>query len=291
MKNCLFIPTLPKFLDILRPVITSKSSKAVLFNPNNEAYHLIDKQLYYKNNRLSEDDLNDLAANNENKPIREQLLIYAMFGFLYFENDLRNRSKFYIDKIQMNKYFGTSSGEHGFNLYEKLHDISNHVYGIIWDNGVYPIFNIEEHEKNIVVESVYFHTLLNMMIEEISLQDNGKFYTDAVNTSILLEKNKNSALIAVELASLLARCKKSGKPHIAVESLILRIESLTTICFFSDKSTSYKNKVLKKAFSEVVNILTCRTCYSNEIELNIPISEINMKNLKFVININRKKHN
>lgn len=289
-NHILFIITNNKFLDSFRTTITNDGSLAVLFNPEkHNDYCLTKNSLCYSNGKkISDEDFIKLLSS-KNTPIKNQLLINAIFSFIYFNFDVRNFWVYKIDKASLNRYLGLSIGAKGYNLYEKIASLSN-IYGIIFNLGVFPLLKIKEQtNKIIVIESHYFHQLALLVLENSynSYGEAAKFYSDKVNLSILKEKNKNAAMIAIELISLSSRCKANA--HIKLKTLIYRVPNLLQVCQSTTESTSLKNRTLKRAFKDVKNILDKCTKLQDEVEnFNITFPEIKMNNLDACIEINFK---
>ncbi len=290
MVKRIYAITLKGGQDMLRNAVTDENCKAVVFNPENMDYLLKVSTLYYKGSVLSEEEVLELVANPDvNKPIKEAMLIYGLFSYLYAEQDIRNKHVFETTVIELSNYLGISTGSKGFKIVEKLIEISK-VYGIIPGVGVFPLIEIEEQQDKLIIKSQYLHMAFNAVINECfnNYGERGKYYTDKVYANILTEKNKAAALVAIEIANLIARAR-GNKAHISVRNIIIKIPQLTAICLSNNTSTSNKNKQLKRVFSKVYDILEDKTSLFNDLKyLKICIPSVNISNLDAVIDISYK---
>lgn len=289
MKNKLYILTLAGFRDALRPVISDENCKATLLNFQDEDYVLYNNVLDYKGVSLSIEEVFELAANpNINKSIRENVLIYGIFSFLYSQRDLRNRYEFEVTESEMCKFLGLSIGANGFRLAEKLESLTG-IFGVIEGQGIYRLIDVTRSEDKIKIKSLYFHRLLNDLLEDSfnEFGERAKYYTDKINASITSVKQKTAALIAIELSSLIAR-SKGKKAHISIRTLFYRVPQLMAI-YLSKGSISFKNRQLKRIFSTVNSILDTKTDFPDELEeFIVEIPSIDIRKLDSVINISFK---
>ncbi|RAV06613.1 hypothetical protein [Paenibacillus sp. YN15] len=158
--------TQPKFKDALRNVITEDESLAVVLHLNDTDYVLKDQTLYHQGVPLSLDDIFRLIIDTEkNEPLPEQLLMAAIFTFLYSKRDLRNGTKFETSVNELSAFLGTSVGSKGFRLVEKLKSFKS-VYGVIPSEGVFTVLEVEQSHGKLILRSPYFHRILNLILSE-----------------------------------------------------------------------------------------------------------------------------
>ena len=290
----LIIPTLKGFTDCFRPAINTDNPCVFLFNPasSEDSCELIDNVLYYQGYALSPDEIQELASNpKENKPIKENLLIYGVFSYLYSLHDLRNQIEIETTISSISYFLELSTGTKGFKLKEKLEELSK-VYGVIVDKGVYPLLEVKEHNGTLIIRSEYMHHALNLMLQECNDRygERGRYYTDSVHVNLVNEKNKTAALVVIELASLIVRAK-GKQAHISLKSLAYRVPPLLNI-WLSNSNTSMKNRQLRRVFGNLYDLLGDKTeLYIDLKDLEISIPQLSVSNPDAVIRIRYKGYN
>ncbi|MEC1717799.1 hypothetical protein [Schinkia azotoformans] len=293
MNNRLIVPTLKGFTDCFRTAITSDNSCMFLFNPasSEDLYELIDNVFYYQSHELSPDEIQELASNpKENKPIKENLLVYGVFSYLYSLHDLRNHNEFETTISSISYFLGLSTGTKGFKLKENMEELGK-VYGVIVDK-CYPLLEVEERNGNLIIRSEYMHHALNLMLQECNDRygERGRYYTDSVHANLVNGKNKIAALVVIELASLIARAK-GNQAHISLKSLAYRVPPLLNI-WLSDSSISMKNRKLRRVFENLYDLLGNKTeLYIDLKDLEISIPQLSVSKPDAVIRIRYKGYN
>ncbi|MFC5530473.1 hypothetical protein [Cohnella yongneupensis] len=290
MTERLLIPTLKGYRDMLRTAVTEENeSKAVLFHPKVDDYVLKNGCLYCRGSALSYEQIISLVSNPEvNKSLKEPILPYALFSFMYSKGDVRNNARLETTESELCSFLGVSTGGNGFKLIEKLRHLQ-YVYGEIPTRGVFPFLQIEEQQAGrYVLTSEYLHHVLNMMLAE-SFEKYGhraRYYTNKVHSDIVAVRNKTAAVIVIELSHLIVTAGRQGKPHMTLQELVLRIPQLLAIWTSTQHRTGFRNRQLKRAFEPVVDLMREKTAlYDELLDLDIQIPRLDVTNPKAVIRI------
>ncbi len=259
-SNSLIVLSDKNHREALKPCRLGKHSKAYLLHlreEEQEKYILRGNILYEGETPLNKVELGSLVCDlNINYPIKNNLLIYGLFSYLYEKEDLRNKDTWFIKVVDIERYFGVSTGKKGYHLVNKLFDFQD-IFGVIEDK-VYPLLIIEDYTKtHIILKSPYMHELMKDILEGISLEGQEKsiYYTTVIDKSILKEKNELAALMTIELAILTVVTKE---PHIAYGNLISKVPRLRQKVEGLE-STSQQNRILKRCFLKVYELLEDRT--------------------------------
>jgi len=255
--NALIIPTLSGYTDVFRPTISKPDSKAFLFNPQDSRYRLEGRVLTLNGSPIRKEELLRLAGDPaENQPIKENVLIYGVFSYLFQRKDFANSSSFEIGITDISRYFGVTTGEKGFRLLEKLQSLAT-VYGILADSGeVFPLLTVEPSDSKLRLTSIYLHRVLSAMLAIHYDWEKRKpfFYTGLAYASLIAARNTAAALIVIELVRLIVSAGSRRSPSIAVSRLEQYVPQLRAIRL-SDCSTSRKNRDLKRIFRVVYRLL------------------------------------
>lgn len=262
-KN-LIVPTLSSHTDVFRPTISDRSSRLFLFNPQGSKYTLKDKMLFRDEVALSKEELFIQAKNHAvNQPIKENVLIYGVFSYLYLKKGLEYNQSFEISITDISRFFGVTMGEKGFKLFEKLKTLEQ-VFGIIGKTGeAFQLLKVEKHGSKLHIVSEYMHRALNMMISFSKSENKPLYFTPYAHSSLIASKNKIASLIVVELIRLFATAGKF--PRIRIYQLEQYVPQLRAIRF-SNKSNSLKNRDLKRIFTSVYRLIATKTEISREID-------------------------
>lgn len=288
----LIIPTASGFRDMLRTTVTNNDSKVALLHLPNEDYRLHNNQLYHRGSVLNTEQLLSLVSNpSENKPLKEPVLPYGIFSFMYSKGDLRNDARIETTENELCSFLGVSTGYNGFRLIEKLLHYQ-YVYGVIPSKGVMPLLQLDMHHNGkIVITSEYLHHVLNMMLTECfdKYGQRGRYYTNKIHADLVSVRNKPAAMVAIELSRIIVTSGKYGKPHITLQELVRAIPQLRAI-LLSTQQTSYKNRQLKRTFESLIEILQNKTELYTEfskLEVHLP-EQLLFSKLKAVIRVTHK---
>lgn len=286
LESKLYVITFKGYIDMLKNAVTTEDCKAVLFNPEDYNYFLNGDVLYYKGNALNEEEVFEYCANPKiNKSIKEALLIYGIFSFIYTTQDLRNKDTFQISLCELSRYLKVSMGQKGYRLNEKLKSLSE-VYGLVSGVGVFKLLEAREQGNTIIIQSQYLHIAFNNMLNDAFNEygERVKWYTNRVYSSIVSERNVAAGLVVIEIVSLTARAK-GGRAHISIKNLVSRIPQLIKICL-SENSTGAKNKYLRRVFNTVNKILDSKTSLYDELkDLKVAVPNINILDIDSVVDI------
>lgn len=261
VKTCKLV-TLSNFKDSLRTIVSEDGARAVLFHPRDSQFQLGGDTLYQNGEPLSMQDVCNLAFDRSvNHHLEEPVLLLGLWSYLYDNHDVRNGKTFEVSEKALGRYLGVSVGEKGFRLSEKLQSFQE-VFGVIPEKGVFRLLEVEYLASGkLVLRSEYFHRLLNMLVQEVHDQYDGKrfFYTDKALMGLVTAKNKLAALIALELVTLVIIAgSKVHNPHIGLSTLADRIPQLHAI-LYGPAPLGVRNKQLRRAFGGVKEYLEDRT--------------------------------
>lgn len=242
----MFVPSHPYYRDMLRTVKTRDSSQAILLHPSEPGYVCRDGHLYKDGNLLGVDDLRQLVKSNGE--IRDPLMVYGIFSFFYFKGDIRNRNFIECRKSDLYQFLEINKGGKGYPLIETLKSYES-VMGWVFGKGVFPLLKIEQlPDGRLRLTSEYFHHVLNALLEECNLSSESgyKYRLTSITVSILRQRSKQAALIALEFAYLLETMSgDKGKRMISIRKLMNRVPDFGKVLRDESKSISYRNRHMR----------------------------------------------
>lgn len=251
----LFIPSYPRFRDMLRMSKTEKGCQAILLPPLTEGYVCRDGVLYKDGVPQDTDQLRQLMA--QGGAIPDPILVNGIFSFFYYKGDIRNRISMECSRKEFWNFLGRKEGGNAYRLQEVLSGYES-VVGWVYGKGVFPLLKVEHLPGDRVrLSSEYFHHALNALLSACSPEDveePRRYRVTTMHRSVLLHRNKFAALVSLEFARLM---ESSGqiKSQIAIRSLLSCIPALGKALTDESKSISFRNRKLGEVLTAATEII------------------------------------
>ncbi|WP_135555452.1 hypothetical protein [Paenibacillus cymbidii] len=248
MDNRLIVITEPVFQGVLS-LYVARETRAFLFYPTAESMLYADGKLFDGSEWLSLDETIRLAKVRENNvPLPEPVLLVGIWSYM-FHHGLRVRPEVETTEHKLNTFMGLSVGRNGFNLRDKLADLSR-IYGIIPGKGVFPFLEFIGGSGNQwVLKSYYLYQLLKTIKEHLSATTTKKYYySKRAYANLVSAKNKTAAMILLQLICLVTKAGiNTYRPSISLHTLAERIPALREILYGNQPSNT-RQKRLRRAF-------------------------------------------
>lgn len=251
----LFIPSYPKFRDMLRIGKTEKGCQAVLLPPLAAGYDCRDGGLYKDGVLLEDKSLRELLMQGGSIP--DAILVYGMLSFFYYMDDIRNRTSMECSWKELWDFLGRKEGGNAYRLQETLSNYET-VVGWVYGKGVFPLLKVEHLPGDrLRLTSEYFHHALNALLSVSCPEDEEepkRFRITTMYRSVILHRNKLAALVSLEFARLLESSGQT-KSQISICTLTQCIPAFGIALGDESKSISFRNRKLRDTLKVAAEII------------------------------------
>lgn len=136
----LFIPSYPKFRDMLRMDKTEIGCQAILLPPLGKGYVFRGGGLYKDGVLLDDNSLREMLKQGGSLP--DTILVYGIFSFFYYKGDIRNRPSMETSWKELWDFLGRKEGGNAYRLQDVLSSYES-VVGWVYGRGVFPLLKVE----------------------------------------------------------------------------------------------------------------------------------------------------